>query len=115
MGCRSPRRGRRTGPGRSGIDRVAPGAAVDSDERIGAISRLACVYSIDHAVEVPWAAAPPLDAGRSAPHADVTLVDMQEHGRVDAERLPSCRRVREVLQRTRGRARERARAPDDWT
>lgn len=78
-------------------------------------SRLVCAYSIYHATKVPCAAALPPDARRSAPHADVTLVRMREHERVVVERLPHRRKVREALQTTRGRALERARAPDEWT
>lgn len=71
--------------------------------------------SIYHVVKVPWAAALAPDAGRDAAHAAVTRALMPEYARLAAERLPTSRRVRDELKRTRGRARERARAPDEWT
>lgn len=57
-----------------------------------------------YAVDVPWSAALPPDAGRGAPHADVSPATLREHGRIAAERLPSSRKVRAAMERARGPA-----------
>lgn len=66
------------------------------------------VFSMHHAVKIPWASALPPDAWRDAPHANVSPATLREHMRLAADRLPASRRVRAALERTRGRAHERA-------
>lgn len=55
------------GPGRSAIERVALGDAIDFEERVGAVARLICAFSMYQAVKVPWAAALPSDGGDETP------------------------------------------------
>lgn len=71
--------------------------------------------SICHFFKVPWVATLPPGVGSDAPPTVTTEVVVWEHARVAAGRIPTNRRVRDTLDKVRGRARERARAPDEWT
>lgn len=60
-------------------------------------------------MKVPWAAALPPEAGRDAPPTVATIIELREHARLAADRLPRHRHVNAALEQVRGRARERTR------